>query len=312
MKHMVDELETFGGSLDDVRAFCTVMALGSVSAAARQLGSTKGGISRRVSRLERRLDVKLLARTPRRVSATEEGKSFHLKAREALALLEDAAEGARGSRSEPRGHLRVTASLDVGLDVLPALVVEFRALHPRITVELLVTDSTLDLAAHQVDLALRATVQDLPDMGYRASLLAEFAIALYATPDYLAAHAPPAAPAELARHDLVVADAVGDIGQVAFTHRRGREERVAVVAALRTSDYASAMRLVLAHGGIGALPDICASGPLAAGRLVRILPEWHVARARLHAISLGGRDAPARVRAFRDYVRERLGAMAAA
>ncbi|MDN3519894.1 LysR family transcriptional regulator, partial [Aquisalimonas lutea] len=205
---MVDELETLGGSLEDVRAFCAVAEFGTVSAAARQLGETKGGVSRRVSRLERRLGVRLLARTPRAVTPTEEGAAFHAKAREALAWLDDAAEGARQSQAVPRGHLRVTAPVDLGMDVLPELVVQFRALHPQITVELVLTDAPIDLAAHRVDLALRATADDLPDMGYRASMVARFRIGLYASPGYLAASGnSPATPADLADHSLVAARA---------------------------------------------------------------------------------------------------------
>lgn len=131
---MVDGLETIGGALEDVHAFCAVAEFGTVTAAARQLGETKGSISRRLSRLERRLGVTLLARTPRAVSPTEEGVAFYAKAREALVWLDDAAEGARQSQAVPRGHLRVTAPVDLGIDVLPELVVRFRTQHPQITV----------------------------------------------------------------------------------------------------------------------------------------------------------------------------------
>jgi DNA-binding transcriptional LysR family regulator len=138
---MVDDTETIGGSLEDLRAFCAVAEFGTVSSAARQLGETKGSVSRRLSRLEQRLGVALLARTPRAVSLTEEGAAFYAKSHEALALLDDAAEGARQSRTMPSGHLRVTAPVDFGMDVLPELVVRFRARHPQITVELLLTDA---------------------------------------------------------------------------------------------------------------------------------------------------------------------------
>ena len=134
---MVDKTETIGGAIEDVRAFCTVVELGTVSAAARQLQETKGSISRRLSRLEKRLAARLLARTPRAVSPTEEGTAFYTKAREALKWMDDAAEGARQSQDVLRGHLRVTAPIDLGMDVLPDLVVRFRRVHPQINVELL-------------------------------------------------------------------------------------------------------------------------------------------------------------------------------
>lgn len=305
---MVDELETLGGSLEDVRAFCAVAEFGTVSAAARQLRETKGSISRRLSRLERRLGVRLLARTPRAVSPTEEGLAFYAKAKEALAWLDDAVEGVRQSQEVPRGHLRVTAPVDLGMDVLPELVVRFRTLHPQITVELLITDSPLDLAANRVDLALRASVGALPDMGYRASVMAQFRIGLYAAPAYLAAHqGGPDVPSALAEHDLVVSREFAGAAQLLLTDPRGRSDEVIARPIIRTSDYASVLRLAIAGGGIGPIPDLVAAAAVASGALSPVLPEWSVSKGTLYAISLSGREAPARVRVFRDFVRTELG-----
>lgn len=202
---MVDELETIGGALEDIRAFCAVTEFGTVSAAARQLGETKGSISRRLSRLEQRLGVVLLARAPRAVSPTEEGSAFYIKAREALAWLDDAAEGARQSQDVPRGHLRVTAPVDIGIELMPPIVAKFRTLHPQITVELLLKDTPLDLAANRIDLALRAQDGNLPDMVYRASSVAQLRVGLYAAPDYLKASGWSGdSPAALAKHHFVI------------------------------------------------------------------------------------------------------------
>lgn len=310
---MVDETETLGGALEDVRAFCAVVEFGTVSAAARQLGETKGSISRRLSRLERRLGVTLLARTSRAVSPTEEGTAFYSKAREALVWLDDAAEGARQSKAVPRGHLRVTAPVDITLDVLPMIVVSFRALYPQISVELLATDAPLDLAANRIDLALRAREGDLPDMGYRASLVAQFQIGLYASPGYLAARGgAPSTPAALAGHDWVVSrELMETTQQLVLTDRRGRSHGVVARPAFRTSDYASVLRLTVAGGGIGPIPDLVAAVAVASGALTPVLPEWSVSEGRLYAISLGGGDAPARVRVFREFIRSELAALQA-
>ena len=304
---MVDEMETIGGALEDVRAFCAVMELGTISAAARQLGETKGGLSRRVSRLERRLGAVLLARTPRTVTATEEGLAFYAKARDALELLDDAAEDARQSRAVPRGHLRVTAPHDLGLEVLPDLLTRFRASQPQITVELLLSDALLDLAAHRIDLALRATTGLLPDMGYRALALIEFRIGLYASPGYLASRPAPRSPGELEAHDLIaVPGPAREVVPLHLESHRGHQVEVFSRPVMQVSDYAGVHRLLLAGAGIGAIPDLVAAASMAAGRLVPILPEWTVARAQLHAISVAGREAPARVRVFREFLRERL------
>jgi DNA-binding transcriptional LysR family regulator len=303
---MVDESETLGGALEDIRAFCAVIELGTISGAARELRETKGSISRRVSRLERRLGTALLARTPRAVSPTEEGTAFYAKAREALSLLADAVENARQSRLIPQGHLRVTAPLDLGVDVLPGLIVKFRALHPQITVELLLTDAPLDLAAHRIDLALRATPGDLPDMGYRASAVVGYRIGLYASQAYLAAYGLPAVPHELVGHDLIIRRDLVGAAKLVLTDRRGRAVEVATRPVAHTNDYASVHRIVLAGGGIGPIPDIVAAASLAAGFLLPVLPEWTVAEGKFYAISLSGLEAPARVRVFREFIRSEL------
>lgn len=299
-------METIGGALEDVRAFCAVIEFGTISAAARTLEETKGAVSRRISRLERRLGVTLLARTPRAVSPTEEGIAFHTRAREALSWLDDAAEGARQSRSVPRGHLRITAPIDLGTEVLPELIVAFRASHPQITVELLVNDTTLDLAGHRIDLALRATTDPLPDTDYRASVIAGFHLRLYAAPGYLRERGEPRTPADLTDHDLIAArERIGATDWV-LTDHRGRSERAAVRPLIRTSDYASGLRHAAAGGGIVALPDLVARSAVNAGTIESILADWSLAEGTLYALSLGGRDAPARVAVFRSFIRKAL------
>jgi DNA-binding transcriptional LysR family regulator len=314
MELMVDNSETYsntlGGALEDVRAVCAVLELGTISAAARQLGETKGGLSRRVSRLERRLGAVLFGRTPRAVTATEEGLAFYAKARDALQLLDDAAEDARQSREVPRGHLRVTAPHDLGLDVLPSLVAGFRAVYPQITVELVLSDLALDLAANRIDLALRAATGTLPDTGYRASALIDIRIGLYASPGYLAERSTPQAPGDLESHDLVaMAGRSQAAARLKLVGSRGRGAEVLASPVMRVSDYAGVHRLLLSGAGIGAVPDIVAAPSVAAGWLVAVLPDWVVAHARLYAISVAGREAPARVRVFRAFMGEQLARM---
>lgn len=304
---MVDDMETFGGALEDVRAFCMVVELGTISAAARQLNETKGGISRRVTRLERQLGVALLARTPRAVTPTNEGAVFFARAREALTWLEDAVEGARRSRHAPQGHLRVTAPMDFGLEVLPQIIVKFRASHPQITVELLVTDTPLDLAANRIDLALRAQEGNLPDMGYRASVVARFRVGLYSSPTYLGVKTGGiASPADLADHDLLLPREMCSPGQLILVDQRGRRQVVDGSPVVRSGDFASIMRLTIAGGGIGPVPMPVAEPAVRAGTLVPVLSEWTALEANLYAISLNGDEAPARVRVFREFVRAEL------
>ena len=295
------------GSLEDIRALCAVMDLGSISAAAKRLQETKGSVSRRISRLEERLGATLLARTPRRVTPTEEGLAFCDKAQDALTLLDDAAEAAKQSGSEPSGLLRVTAPPDLGLHVLPELIVAFCESHRQVNVELVLSNAILDLAANRIDLALRATTEDLPDTGYRASRVVDFELGLYAAPDYLRRRPFPTRPDELSQHQFVTfREITGGAFRLRLSRPRARTLEIPLQSQLRVNDFAGVHRLVVAGGGIGAMPDLVAARWVAAHRLVRVLPRWSAGRARLHAISVAGREAPARVRVFREFLRQRL------
>lgn len=307
---MVAHLETFAGNLDDVRAFCAVVDLGSMTQAGAFLRETKGSVSRRVARLEAVLKVTLLARTPRAVSPTAEGLAFHARALESLALLDEALQTARGARTLPRGHLRVTASIDFGVEVLPDLVASFRARHPQITLELLITDSRLDLAANRVDLALRLG-GDHPDSGYTAPILADLTIGLYAAPAYLAQRPGPAGIAELAMHDVVLARERLGATQILVSDGEGREAGITLRPAVRATDFATVLRLTLAGAGIGHIPSLVAAKSLARGDLVRVLPDWASRGGTLRAVTLAGRELPARVRLFREHVRSEMARRAA-
>ena len=301
---MVARTETFGGGLDDLRAFCAVVDLGTVTAAAASRGETKGSVSRRISRLEAALGATLMARHPRAVSPTAEGLAFYAKAQESLALLDEAAETARDARTVPAGHLRVTTSVDFGIELMPGIVASFRRAYPQITVEMINTDARLDLAANRIDLALR--LGEAVETGYRAALILRLWIGLYAAPDYLARRPAPTSLAALAEHDLILSrERPGALG-IMLSDGQGRTEQVALSPSVRASDFATVLRLTLAGTGIGHLPSAVAAGSVETGALVRVLVPWATAGGELRALSLAGRELPARVRVFREHVRAEI------
>ncbi|MCJ2095224.1 LysR substrate-binding domain-containing protein [Methylobacterium sp. J-072] len=301
---MVAKSETFHGSLDDVRAFCTVVDLGTVTAAAASLRETKGSVSRRLSRLEQALGARLMARTSRAVSPTAEGLAFYAKAHESLALLDAAAETARDAQTVPAGHLRMTTSIDFGIEVMPEIIASFRAAYPQITVEMLNTDTRLDLAANRIDLALR--LGGAEETGYRAVVLATLSVALYAAPAYLLRRSAPTDLAGLHDHDLILPRERTGGGALSITDGQGRAEQLVLNPAIRVSDFSTVHRLTLVGAGIGHIPSLVAARAVAAGQLVRVLAPWARRGAALRAVTLAGRDLPARVQVFREHVRAAL------
>ncbi|GLS44134.1 LysR family transcriptional regulator [Methylobacterium brachythecii] len=301
---MVAKTETFSGSLDDLRAFCAVVDLGTVTAAAASLRETKGSVSRRLTRLETALGATLMARHPRAVSPTAEGLAFYVKARDSLGLLDTAAEAARDARTVPAGHLRITTAVDFGIEVMPEIIASFRAAYPQITIDLLHSDARLDLAANRIDLALRFGRAE--ETGYHAALILKTRIGFYAAPAYLARRPAPKRLVELAGHDLILSQERSGSAGIVLGNGQGRTQQISLAPAIRVSDFATALRLTLAGAGIGQIPSTVAARSIEAGALVRVLAPWAREGGALRALSLAGRELPARVRVFREHVQAEM------
>lgn len=304
----VADLETMP-EISDLRAFCRVVDLGSVTAAAKALGETKGTISRRVSRLEAGLGAPLLRRQGRRVEPTEEGRLYREKAGVALDVLEDAAASLRAADAAPSGHLRVTTALGIGSMLFPLLLPPFLEAYPGVTVEVLLTDAVLSFREHRVDVALRLS-QGLPDSSLVAHPLFRLEPVLVASPAYLARRGAPATPHDLARHDTLLIP-VQPGGQRFVFEAPDGSGTVEVLAQGRVLSHDPALLrdLAIAGAGITGLLPQMAEVEVRAGRLVRVLPDWApVSRTTLYLMHAGG-AVPPKVRAFRDHVREAIRAM---
>lgn len=298
MRPKVSENETLSGDLADLRAFCLAADLGSITAASRAMGESKGATSRRVARLERSLGAALLRRGARRVSLTEEGELFRERAGRALETLDDAAAELWAGRAEPRGVLRVTAPTDLGTLLAP-VIAGFIDAHPAVRVEVELTQSALDFEAHRIDVAFRAaaTLRDSPLIAHR---LLDMGLALFASPGYLARHGVPATPAELSSHRLVRMPYGGRTPRLTLV--RGDERAtLSSVSSLLANDNTFTLDATVAGGGVGLLLETHAEADLAAGRLVRVLGDWRfVERGALFLLHADA-ALPAKVRAFRDH-----------
>lgn len=306
MKHQVAETETPATDLGDLRAFCRVVDLGSITGAARALGETKGAVSRRITRLESALGVVLLRRSPRLVQATEDGASYRASVGRVLELLDDANTRARQALTAPSGHLRVTAPVDVGLTLMAPIMAGFVERYPEITVETILTEKLLDFDGHQIDVAVRAggTLQDSTLVAHR---LLDIRGQLYASPAYLKAQGVPRRPDELAGHRLLLVQT--GRGGASLTLHRGAEEhrlRHRAQGSLSGSDFAFTRELALGGSGVALLPDIVARAAVESGALVPVLKDWVGFSGTLYVVHLASRLLTPKVRVFRDYLIEAL------
>jgi DNA-binding transcriptional LysR family regulator len=288
-------------NLPSLVTFARVVAGGSLSAAARELDLSLAVVSKRLAQLEANLGVRLIQRTTRRQKLTEEGALFHSQVVRILAEVDEAEALMSGRRAAVTGLLRVTAPGELGRRWIAPLVTDFLGLHPQLRIQLDLTDAVVDLIGGGLDLAVRfGTPTDSPLV---ARQLAPNYRVLCAAPAYLRKHGSPRRPADLAVHRCIL---IGDQPRAEWRFQGVRPLSVTVAGTLITNDSAAAQVWALSGLGI-VLKSIWDVGDdLAAGRLQRVLPGHSMRAAPLHAIYPHGRHVTPRVRAFVEYLRERL------
>ncbi|KVE69866.1 LysR family transcriptional regulator [Burkholderia vietnamiensis] len=291
--------------IDDLPAletFARIVLAGSLSAAARELDLSLSVVSKRLAHLESRLGVRLLHRTTRQQTLTDDGAQFHVQVLRILAEIERAETLMSDRRGTVNGMLRVTAPGELGRVRIVPLVAAFQRQHPALTVQLMLTDTIVDLLAQEIDVAVR--IGSLADSTMIARELAPNHRVLCAAPSYVATHGLPAHPADLRAHRCIV---LGDQPRTEWRFD-GANGSVAVdvTAALLTNDGGAARSFALEGAGIALKSIWDVDADLDAGTLVRVLPAFAAPAAPLHAVYPGGRHVPLRVRAFVEFLREQL------
>jgi DNA-binding transcriptional LysR family regulator len=288
--------------LRELTAFVRASETGSFSRVARELGVSQASISRMVASLEARLGVKLLLRTTRHVAPTDTGLVFLQRARQILGDLDDAENAARGADSL-RGTLRVALSGAFGIrEVIPRLP-GFVAQHPKLGIELLMSDRTEDLIAEGADIALR--LGPLADSGFGARLLGKAPRVAVASPAYLARRGTPHTPTDLATHDCILGPGLSSRTGWSFT-RSGRATFVTVEGPMKVTSADGVVACAKAGLGIALASRWMCRAELEAGELVAILSHYQLDRVELHAVYPGGRRLSLKVRAFSDYFAAQL------
>lgn len=288
--------------LQELTVFVRAAESGGFSRAARELGLSQPSVSRIIGELETRLGVTLLLRTTRRITVTDAGATFLVRAREILAEIEDAEDAARGIDSL-RGTIRLAIPVVYGTrEVIPRLA-QFLALHPLLHVELSVADHRQDLVAEGADIAIR--LGDLDDSAFGARRLQTLQTMLVATPSYLAAHGTPKTPADLAAHDCI--SGPGNFGRDnwSFT-RNGTETSVNVRGRIHTNSGPGVFASAMAGLGIAMVSTVMAGPEVKAGTLVALLRSYRLPTVDVHAVFPGGPRPSTKVRALVDFLAQEL------
>lgn len=288
-------------NLPSLRTFAHVVAAGSLSAAAREMDLSLTVVSKRLAQLEKELGVGLLQRTTRRQVLTEEGEVFYAEALRIIAAVEQAEAVMSGRVGAISGTIRLTAPGEFGRQWIAPAVAAFQRLHPHVTVQLLMTDAVVDLFDAGVDLAIR--FGSLEDSSLVARPLAPNFRVLCASAAYLKQFGTPKHPAELVHHQCIL---IGDQRRAVWRFDGEEPLSVQVTAAFSTNDGGAAHTLALEGAGIARKSIWDVGDDLAQRRLTRVLPDFTISAAPLHAL-YPSRHLPPRVRALVDFLSDRLG-----
>ena len=284
--------------LDALTIFVAVAEQGSFVAAARRLGRSPAAVTRAVAALEDRLGTRLLNRTTRAMSLTDDGARHLDAARRLLGELEELEAGAAGEGGAPRGTLAVTAPVLFGrLHVLP-VALDFLRDHPAVDLRLLLLDRVVSLVDEGLDVGVR--LGRMPDSSLRAIAAGSIGRAVYASPDYLDRHGTPAAPPDLAGHTCIgFADGATGLQRWSF----GRDDAALTVGVrprLAVNTAEAAVDAAVAGLGVTRVMTYQAAAMEEAGRLVRILRGHELPSVPIQLVHPAGRHLPAKVRLFVD------------
>ncbi|MBZ9936592.1 LysR family transcriptional regulator [Mesorhizobium sp. BR1-1-16] len=252
-------------SWDHCRSFLAVLGEGSLSAAARTLRLTQPTLGRHVAELEETLGVALFTRSPSGLQPTEAALELRPHAEAMAAAAETLLRTASGEAADDRGTVRVTASEIIGTEVLPPILARFSRRHPRIAIELVVSNHTDNLLRRESDIAVRMVTPKQDALLQKR--IGTLAIGLHARRDYLEAHGTPQSPTDLMDHVLIGFDT--ETPTVQAVQRLGLlPERSAF--RFRTDSDIAQLQMIRAGAGIGGCQVMLAKRD---PELVRVLPE---------------------------------------
>lgn len=290
----------------EMMVFVRAVESGSFSGAARLLRMTAGAVSKTVARIEERLGARLFERSTRRLSLTKEGEFYFERSRALLVGLEETEQQLRKGKSQPEGVVRVNASVSFGTRALEPILPAFWKAHPKIVVDLSLSDEIVDLYLDRTDVAFR--VGPLQASSLLARKVGVARRKIVGSPEYLARRGTPKKPADLARHDCL-----------GFNFRRaapvwpltegGRIVERTLRGSLIANNGETVGRMALAGVGLGRLGDYHVREYIARGELVEVLADSAIADSEdIHALYPGtaGTELPQRVRVFLDFVVPRL------
>jgi DNA-binding transcriptional LysR family regulator len=291
--------------LEDMQLFVRAVTDGSLSAAGRELGHSPAVASKRLTRLEKTLGARLLQRSSRRLTLTDAGTIFYERCVGLLAELDDASAAVGAGQMEASGTLHVAAPADLGRQWIGPLAARFAERHPNLRVRLSMSDATLDIFEHAVDVAVRSG--SFNDSRLIARRLAHNRRVICASPSYLARHGTPTTLEDLDRHRCLLLHRPGS-GLLPWTLQTADGLRSIRPDATITCDNGDMMRaLAVAGHGLAFKSEWDIAADVRQGRLVPVMADLAAQDTPIYAMFPSRKFLPAKIRLFVDFLEQELG-----
>jgi DNA-binding transcriptional LysR family regulator len=288
-------------TFEHLLTYIAVIETGSLTRAAQRLGVGKTAVSKNIQRLEQELGASLIVRTTRRISMTEAGASFLDACGKIVQLADDAVFVVSPSPNDLRGTLRVAGSLEYSTVVLAPVLARMQSLYPALRIEMISGDRYIDLVAEGIDVAIR--LGKLADSTYRASHLADYSKWLVASPGFIERNPLPSDPRDAAGMAFIGLSVLAHPSRCTLQRVDGTMRKIDFVAQFM-ADTVYACRAAAGEGsGLALLPDFSVRADIAAGRLVRVFPDWSTAPMSIHALLPPGKHTQPKARALIDMLR---------
>lgn len=285
--------------------FAKVMEMRSFAGAASELALSRATVSKAVSRLEERLGARLFNRTSRRLALTDAGQKLAERAMQLLMDGEAAENEALAQSAVPRGLVRLAVPMTYGVKVIAPLLPEFLGTYPEVSIDLHLSDATVDLIGEGFDAGVR--IARLPDSSLVARRLCGMRRYTVAAPSYLKKHGRPTHPMHLAQHRCFGYAYLSTPGVWHYVNAAGEQATVRPSGQLRVNNGEATLPALLAGLGIADLPDFIVGEVVADGRLEVILKDWKQPEGAVHLVMPPGGPRPARVEVLADYLAAKLG-----
>lgn len=289
--------------LHAIEAFIKIVEAGSITAAAEALDVSQPSMVRKLAALERDLGARLLNRTTRRMSLTEEGRDYYERGRQIMAAVEEAQQSLSARRATPRGRLRIASSVSFGRVFVAPVVNEFLAEHPEMNIELLLLDRVVDLLEEGIDVAVR--VAKLADSSMVAHAIGEVQRVVVASPALIKRSGLPKVPADLRGERCVSFTGVVSPSHWGFSEGR-KQIQIPVINALVTNQVDVGVKACMHGAGIGRFLSHHVLDEINAGLLVRILKKYEGESIPVNILYPSSRHQSPNVRAFVTFAQPRI------